>query len=74
MKIQGLEETRRWEDLTESEQHVVITVHAAGIVGNIPRLQAIFDTANPLIVIGRNWGYCRIHEDSVPEVKFLYSL
>ncbi|GGH55628.1 hypothetical protein GCM10007423_63360 [Dyadobacter endophyticus] len=71
MKKQGLEETRRWEDLTESEQLVVTTVHTAGIEGNIPRLKEILDTVRPLIVIGKDWKYCRIHEESAPVVKLL---
>ena len=41
MKIQRLEETRRWEDLSESEQTVVTSVHAAGIEGNIAGLKEI---------------------------------
>nr|WP_298935672.1 hypothetical protein [uncultured Dyadobacter sp.] len=71
MKMQELEETRRWEDLTESEQLVVTTVHTAGIEGNIPRLKEILDTARPLVVIGKDWKYCRIHEQSAPVVKLL---
>lgn len=71
MDVQGLEETRRWEDLTESEQLVVTTVHTAGIEGNIPRLKEILDTAKPMIVIGHDWKYCRIHEESAPVVKLL---
>lgn len=71
MKIQGLEETRRWEDLSESEQIVVITVHAAGIEDNIARLKEILDVAKPMIVVGKNWEYCRIHDESVPVVKLL---
>ncbi|SEJ74873.1 hypothetical protein SAMN05216327_11863 [Dyadobacter sp. SG02] len=71
MDVQGLEETRRWEDLTESEQLVVTTVHTAGIEGNIPRLKEILDTVKPMIVIGRDWKYCRIHEASAPVVKLL---
>ncbi|TDE09035.1 hypothetical protein [Dyadobacter psychrotolerans] len=71
MKIQGLEETRRWEDLTESEQTVVTSVHTAGIEGNIAGLKEILDVAKPMIVIGKNWKYCRIHEESAPVVKLL---
>ncbi len=71
MKIQGLEETRRWEDLTDSEQTVVLTVHTHGLEGNIVALKEILDVAKPLIVIGKNWKYCRVHEDSAPVVKLL---
>ena len=64
--IGRLEETRQWDDLSESEQLVVTTVHTAGIGGNIRGLKEILDIAKPLIVIGKNWKYCRIHEESAP--------
>lgn len=74
-----IENTYKWENLTEEQEKLIVVCHAEGFRKSganvsLEGLQRLFNLGKPKIVVGTKEGqikYSRVHKDSVDVMKII---
>ena len=74
MEPEVTETTLAWDEMEEYQQAMAIAAFAAALKVRSAQkhtVHRIFELGKPLVVFGKDYKYCRIHEGSVAVMKVL---